>query len=107
MIANLKKLRTAKGISQQQLADVLLVSQQSINKYENHGVEPDIATLIRIADYFDVSLDYLTGRTDVKEMVEKIKMSDLSDEEVHIIKKLRALTPKQKNCILILADSYK
>ncbi len=107
MIANLKKLRTAKGISQQQLADILLVSQQSINKYENHGVEPDIATLIRIADYFDVSLDYLTGRTDVKEMVEKIKMSDLSGEEVHIIKKLRTLTPKQKNCILILADSYK
>lgn len=107
MIANLKKLRTAKGISQQQLADIILVSQQSINKYENHGVEPDIATLIRIADYFDVSLDYLTGRTDVKETAEKMKLSELSDEEVHIVKKLRCLTPKQKNCILLLADSYK
>ena len=79
MIKNLKILRQEKGISQQQLADVILVSQQSVNKYENHDVEPDIDVLIKIADYFDVSLDYLVGRTDIKEMVTKPKMSDLSE----------------------------
>lgn len=106
MIAKLKMLRQSNGISQQQLADILTVSQQSINKYENHGVEPDIATLIKIADYFNVSLDYLTGRSDVREMAEKTKMSDLSDEEVYIIKQFRILTPNQRKCISLLIDSY-
>ncbi|HIU69449.1 MAG TPA: helix-turn-helix transcriptional regulator [Candidatus Scubalenecus merdavium] len=63
MVKNLKKLRKLFGVSQQQLADVLGVSQQSINKYENHNVEPDIETLIAMADYFDTSVDYLVGRT--------------------------------------------
>ena len=51
MIKNLKELRIQKGISQQKLADVIGISQQSINKYENHNIEPDIATLILIANY--------------------------------------------------------
>ena len=106
MIANLKNLRNSKGISQQQLADVILVSQQSVNKYENHGVEPDIETLIRIADYFNVSLDYMVGRTDIKEMVEKTKMSDLSDKETLLIKLFRTLTEKQQDCVISLIDSY-
>lgn len=62
MVKNLKKLRNEQGISQRELADIIMVSQQSINKYENHNIEPDIDTLIKIADYFDVSIDYLVGR---------------------------------------------
>lgn len=46
MVKNLRKLRTSSGISQQQLADIIGTSQQSINKYENHSVEPDINGLI-------------------------------------------------------------
>ena len=107
MVAKLKELRQSKGISQQQLADVITVSQQSVNKYENHGVEPDISTLIRIAEYFNVSLDFLTGRTEVKEMAETPKMSELSDDEVRIIMQYRNLNEKQKNCLRTVADSYK
>lgn len=62
MVKNLKKLRSKKGVSQRELANAVMVSQQSINKYENHDVEPDISTLIKMADYFNVSLDYLVGR---------------------------------------------
>ena len=106
MIKKLKALRQTKGISQQQLADVILVSQQSVNKYENHDVEPDINTLIKIADYFEVSLDYLVGRTEIAEMIDEISMSDLTADEVKLIKKLRKLSGKQKRCIEILVDSY-
>ena len=63
MLDNLKLLRSASGISQKTLADSIGISQQSVNKYENHNIEPDIATLSRIADYFHVSIDYLVGRT--------------------------------------------
>lgn len=61
MIANLKKLRNEFNISQQQLADVIGVSQQSINKYENHNIEPDIETLKTMAKFFNTSIDYLVG----------------------------------------------
>ncbi len=62
MVANLKKLRTEHGYSQKALADLLGITQQAIYKYENLSVEPDIQTLIKIADIFNVSVDYLIGR---------------------------------------------
>jgi len=61
MVQNLRALRLRRGISQQQLADVIGTTQQSINKYENHSTEPDIDTLIRLADYFGTTVDELVG----------------------------------------------
>lgn len=61
MIKNLKILRNKYNISQQQLANVVGVSQQSINKYENHNIEPDIETLKAIATFFNTTIDYLVG----------------------------------------------
>ena len=60
----LKELRISKGISQLKLAMDLSMNQNSISRYENGQREADYATLIRIADYFDVSIDYLLGRTE-------------------------------------------
>lgn len=51
MLKNLKKLRLRKGLSQQRFADIIGVSQQSVNKYENHSIEPDIDTLISLANF--------------------------------------------------------
>ena len=106
VIKNLRKLRCEKGISQQNLGETLLVSQQSINKYENHDVEPDIEMLIKIADYFNVSLDYLVGRTDIKEMIDKMRMSDLSDEEVELVSNFRNLSEGQKKAVIGIVESY-
>lgn len=106
MLKNLKTLRQQKGVSQQLLADFVMVSQQSINKYENHKVEPDIDTIVKIADYFDVSVDYLIGRTDVKHSAEKLNYNDLNISESKMINKFRALNDNQKECIINLIDSY-
>ncbi|WP_258088149.1 helix-turn-helix domain-containing protein [Weissella fangxianensis] len=57
----LKELRKAKGLTQHQLANELGISQQSYARYEKGDREPNIATLIKLADYFDVSVDYLIG----------------------------------------------
>ena len=83
------------------------MSQQSVNKYENHDVEPDIDTLIRIADYFHVSIDYLVGRTDITKTASELTTSDLNNEEQKIIESYRNLTDKQKNCISTIIESYK
>ena len=58
MIKNLKALRKEYNISQQQLANIIGVSQQSINKYENHTVEPDIETLKAIATFLTQLLTF-------------------------------------------------
>ncbi len=64
MIFRLKELREAKHLSQLKLAMDLHLSQNSISRYENLEREAGYETLILIADYFHVSLDYLLGRTD-------------------------------------------
>ena len=60
----LKELRERKNMTQTRLAMDLSLSQNSVSRYENGTHEADYATLIRIADYFNVSLDYLLERTD-------------------------------------------
>ena len=60
----LKELRKSRGVTQLKLALDLSMSQNTISRYESGQHEADYATLIRIADYFDVSIDYLLGRTD-------------------------------------------
>jgi len=60
----LKQLREQKNISQQKLAMDLAMNQNTISRYETGEREADYNTLIKIADYFDVSIDYLLERTD-------------------------------------------
>ena len=62
----LKQLRKEKNISQLKLAFDLNMSQNTISRYENCEREADYACLIKIADYFNVSIDYLLGRTNKK-----------------------------------------
>ena len=67
----LKELRTQRKLSQLKIAIDLNMNQNSISRYENGEREADYATLIKFADYFNVSLDYLLGRTDIRNIAEK------------------------------------
>lgn len=60
----LRELRKARGISQLKLAMDLNTNQNTISRYETGEREPGINELIKIADYFNVSVDYLLKRTD-------------------------------------------
>ena len=60
----LKEIRKSKGISQLKLALEMNTNQNTISRYETGEREPSISELIKIADYFDVSIDYLLERTD-------------------------------------------
>ncbi len=60
----LRELRKGRGMTQQKLASELNLTQKRISHYEIGDHEPDFASLIKLADYFDVSVDYLLGRTD-------------------------------------------
>lgn len=60
----LKELRKKKGISQLRLATELNTTQNTISRYETGEREPGIDELIKIADFFNVSVDFLIGRTE-------------------------------------------
>ncbi|WP_172600963.1 helix-turn-helix domain-containing protein [Leuconostoc carnosum] len=62
----LKKLRKAKGLTQQQLADEFKTTRQNISLYEKEKHDPRLKTLIKFTDYFDVSVDYLIGKEPMK-----------------------------------------
>ncbi len=59
-----KKVRSERGFTQKQAANGIGVSEQAYQKYEYGKVVPSALVLIALADYFDVSLDYLVGRSD-------------------------------------------
>lgn len=62
----LKKLREQKKLNQTELANLLEVSNGSISKWERGDRQPDYETLEKIADTFNVTIDYLLGRSDIK-----------------------------------------
>ncbi|MGN1087216.1 MAG: helix-turn-helix domain-containing protein [Porcipelethomonas sp.] len=71
----LVQLREQRGITQQELADKLGITRQSLSLYEKAERTINIELLAKIADFFDVSADYLMGRTDVSSMNEDIQIA--------------------------------
>ena len=62
--ARLRQLRTARGLSQMDFSKQIGISKSSVNMYERGEREPGLETLENIADYFNVDMDYLLGKTD-------------------------------------------
>ena len=104
LLNNIKVLRKEYGISQQKLGDEIGVSQQSINKYENHDIEPDISTLIKIADYFETSVDYIVGHTDIRRKIEKVSEYALNEPEKALVDKFRLLSASSRKIINDMID---
>lgn len=79
---NLLKLRKENKKTQQEIANELGIKQNTYSKYELKETQPNIETLIKLADYFNVSIDYLVGRNWQNE--------------------IGYLTPAQKDCVNII-----
>ena len=63
---NIRSLRIDRGLTQKQLAQLLGVSQNTYSQYEIGVLNYPVDALIKLADFYDVSVDYLLGRTNVK-----------------------------------------
>lgn len=77
----LKKLREQKKLNQTELANLLEVSNGSISKWERGDRQPDYETLEKIADIFNVTIDYLLGRSDFKYKSDDSQMSFSTPQE--------------------------
>lgn len=62
----IKLLRKERNISQQELADAINISKSAISMYEINQRVPELETFEAIADYFNVEMDYLMGKTDIR-----------------------------------------
>lgn len=95
----LKELREQKKMSQQALADILHVTQQSVYKYEHNLAVPDLDILICIADFFNTSIDYVVGVTDSPTKYEAYDINSLTKDELYLLNYYRTLSPKAKELI--------
>ena len=84
---NLHGLRKDRKLTLKDLANFMNVSTQTIMNWENNIYEPDINNLVKLADFFDVSIDYLVGRYINDSTIDKIKCMD-KDELIELLKKI-------------------
>lgn len=100
----LRQLRKQHKISQDALAKQLFVSQQSVAKWEKGKITPNPETIVKIANIFDVSTDYLLGHSDILKIDEEEPTQEewdsLTDTQKLIIELMGKLTPEQQDEIV-------
>lgn len=89
----LKELRTLKKLTQTDVANVLGVERSTYGKYETGDSSPDYEKLIQLAEFFDVSVDYLLGKTDIPTPIETIAAhhdgEEWTEEELEEIERFK------------------
>lgn len=88
----LKVLRNMNNKTQEDLAKYLGVSRPTIAGYETKGKQPSFETLFKIAEYFDVSIDYLLGKTDIKEPIDDV----IEKKELDVFNQIHNLSPESQ-----------
>ncbi|MFT4023230.1 MAG: helix-turn-helix transcriptional regulator [Flavihumibacter sp.] len=81
MGANIKKIRTTKGLSQQAFADLFALTRGNISSYEENRAEPRIETVVRIANYFCIPLDHFITRSLTINQILQFNGDTLLEEE--------------------------
>lgn len=121
--SRLKQLRIEYGILQKDLAEQLNLSQQTISLYESNKRQPDYDTLKTIAEFFNVSTDYILGITNIRETIntlvkesteyslgKKFNTYYTSKERIkalEILDNIYELSPESQKEIVKLIDVYK
>lgn len=83
----LKKLRLEKKLTAKEFGEIFSLAESTISGYENGNRKPDMETLMKFADFFEVSMDYLYGREQKQENIFFFDMEGLSQEEIEDIKR--------------------
>ena len=81
-----KQLRKNKHLTGEQLGNILGITKTGISYWENGRSVPDNEMLLKLADFFDVSIDYLLGKTDIETKIDKSTYYGDYDEVVEYLK---------------------
>lgn len=101
----IKQLRQEKNNTQRDIANLTGYRQTLVSKWENNEREPDITTLIRLAEYFNVSIDYLVGREEVKE--KNNILESIPESRKHLVNEILSLSDAEARDIENYIKGYK
>jgi len=96
----LKRLRLQMGLTQEQLGEALNLSKQALSGYENGRRSPSIDTLIKVADFFNVSLDELLGRN--SSHCANFRLCERISERRDILALVECLVERKVECVKAL-----
>lgn len=97
----LKSLRKERNISQSKLAEIIGVTQNTVDNWEHDACMPNASYVLALADYFEVSTDYLFGRTDDYGNI--VVNGDLSEQERLLLSAFKNASPEKKESLLDFA----
>ena len=100
----LKEIRKQEGISQEEIAKFLNITQSAYSNYENDNREPDYKTLVKLSEYFDVSIDYLFGLSSSPKSIDKNDCV-LTQEELQMVERLRKIKPDKMKAWFVLLEN--
>ncbi len=100
----LENLLEEHNLTQRQLSTELHIAPSTLNGYLRRNREPDFATLIKLADYFNVSIDYLLGVTNIRHPHTSNGCYD--DKEGELLDTYRLLGPQEQNYLIKQAHIY-
>ena len=103
----LRELRKEKNITMKKIGEIIGVSESAVSQYENGKRQPDHETLTKLADFFEVSIDYILGRTDdryQKPGEENIKFDEFT---YAMYNESKELTEEDKQALLGMARLLK
>jgi transcriptional regulator with XRE-family HTH domain len=95
-LENLKAIRERRNITQVRLSIEIGVSQETISAYESGKALPSIETLCKMANFFNVSSDYLLDRTSIPYAVKDICLDGLNNGETELITHYRQLSKNNR-----------
>ncbi len=101
---NIKLLRISKGLTQRELALVLKIKQNTLSQYENGSRQPDIETLMEIANYFEVSTDYLLKEYFIAEHPDLLQVEQNMDSFKNYFFELSLLVHEFGNDVDLIGD---
>lgn len=101
----IRVLRESKSITQSELAQIVNLSQQTIDHYEKGRAEPNIDTINLLANYFGCSADYLLGRTDDPSTKDDVRQYVNDDDALEYLDELHK-RPEMKTLFQVGRQSY-
>ncbi|MCQ6530528.1 helix-turn-helix domain-containing protein [Bacillus mycoides] len=101
----LKALRLEKGMTQQQLADVLEIEKSNISRFESGKQSPSSENTVKMAKLFNVSVDYLLGLSAHKTL-DKETSEEVSKEAKELMDRINKLPPEKQKAIINLIDNF-
>ncbi len=97
------ELRKEKHLNQIGLAMKLNISQYMVSAYETGRHQPTMEMLIEMADFFNVSIDYLVGKSKIRYRADSLFINNLTEKELELLNLFRTLPPdKQEQSVGII-----